>query len=273
MSALRLAWPDPAAWAGVMFGAALWLAALPATAGSLQVKSSTLDAVLDRGVLRVCSSGDYRPFTYSASGAVYEGADIEMAESLGTSLNVRVEFMQTAWKDLVASVKAGRCDIGMGGISVSLERAREATYSQPYLPDGKTAIARCDTASRYTDLAAIDQSGVRVIVNPGGTNQRFVAAHIQDASVATFSDNATIFDEIVANRADVMITDASEVRQQVKRHPGVLCPVAASEPFLFGEKAYLLPRADPVWLEYVNQWLHLQLENGSFAAISKHWLD
>jgi cyclohexadienyl dehydratase len=245
----------------------------PAAAAPQEVPGSALDAVLDRGVLRVCSSGDYRPFTYSATGATYEGADIEMAASLGQSLNVRVAFVQTAWKDLVANVKAGKCDIGMGGISVSLERARETAYSLPYLKDGKTAIARCESASGYTDLAAIDQAGVRVIVNPGGTNQRFVAAHIKHASVTTFPDNAAIFDEIAANRADVMITDASEVRQQVKRHPGVLCPVAASTPFLFGEKAYLLPRGDPVWLEYVNQWLHLQLENGNFDVVAKRWLD
>jgi hypothetical protein len=141
----------------------------PAAAAPQEVPGSALDAVLDRGVLRVCSSGDYRPFTYSASGATYEGADIEMAASLGQSLNVRVAFVQTAWKDLVANVKAGKCDIGMGGISVSLERARETAYSLPYLKDGKTAIARCESASGYTDLAAIDQAGVRVIVNPGGT--------------------------------------------------------------------------------------------------------
>jgi cyclohexadienyl dehydratase len=266
--ARRRAWHD-----GYLALVAALLALGPAMSASAAPSRSALDEVLDRGVLRVCTSGDYRPFSYTGGDRLYEGADIEMAQSLGQSLNVRVEFFQTPWKDLVASIKGGQCDIAMGGISVSLERARDATYSLVYLKDGKTAIARCDSASQYVDLASIDRSGVRVIVNPGGTNQRFVTSHIKNASVTTFPDNAVIFDEIAARRADIMITDASEVRQQVKRHPGVLCPVAAKEPFLYGEKAYLLPRGDQVWLEYVNQWLHLQLENGNFAAIAKRWLD
>lgn len=235
--------------------------------------ASVLDAVLARGVLRVCTSGDYRPFSFSTDGRHYEGADIDMATGLAASLGVQVEFEKTAWRELVSAMQSSRCDIAMGGISVSLERMRGASYSDPYLTDGKTAIASCAMAARLTDLEAIDQPGVRVIANLGGTNQRFVESHIKRASITIFADNATVFDEIVAGRADVMITDASEVRLQVKRHPAVLCPVAAKELFMFGEKAYLLPRGDEVWREYVNQWLRIVQRDGSAALIAKHWLD
>jgi cyclohexadienyl dehydratase len=235
--------------------------------------ASTLEHVLSNGVLKVCTSGDYRPFSYTADGARFEGADIEMAQSLADSLNARVEFVRTAWADLAMSMKTERCDIAMGGISISLERMRQASYSEPYLRDGKFAITQCALASRFVDLEAIDQPDVRVLVNPGGTNQVFDRVHLHRASVTVFPDNATIFDEIAAGRGDVMITDQSEVKLQVKRHPGVLCPISAKAAFSFGEKAYLLPQDDPTWQGYVNQWLHIQLENGNFAAVSKRWLD
>ncbi len=244
-----------------------------ATLQSTPPPGSALDAVLARGVLRVCTSGDYRPFTFSSDGQNYEGADIEMAALLAASLGVRVEFEKTAWRDLVASMQTAHCDIAMGGISVSLERMRGASYSDPYLTDGKTAITACAMAARFTDLNAIDQPGVRVIANLGGTNQRFVEGHIKHASITIFPDNATVFEEIVAGRADVMITDGSEVRLQVKRHPGILCPVAAEQSFSFGEKAYLLPRADTVWRDYVNQWLHIVEHDGRAAAIERRWLE
>jgi cyclohexadienyl dehydratase len=232
---------------------------------------SILDAVVEQGVLRVCTSGDYRPFTYSADGVTFEGSDIEMAQSLAQSLGAKIQWVQTPWKSLTDNVAQRRCDIAMGGISLTLERQRFASFSQPYLLDGKTAITRCELAARFDSLDAIDQAGVRAIVNPGGTNQKFAQTHLNKATVATFPDNATIFDEIAAGRADVMITDASEVRQQVKRHAG-LCQVSAKEPFLFGEKAYLLPRDDGVWLEYVNQWLRIQDANGFLNQTLKHWV-
>lgn len=58
-----------------------------------------------------------------------------------------------------------------------------------------------------------------MIVNPGGTNEAFAKANIHQATVITHSDNTTIFDKIVAGRADVMITDGSETEYQAKLHP------------------------------------------------------
>jgi hypothetical protein len=51
---------------------------------------------------------------------------------------------------------------------------------------------------------------VHVLVNPGGTNERFDRAHLQKATMIQWSDNATIFDALVEGKADLMITDAVE---------------------------------------------------------------
>jgi cyclohexadienyl dehydratase len=257
-----------------LVSSAAWLLGVAAVVfcqGALAAPS-ILDAVLEHGVLKVCTSGDYRPFSYSADGVSFEGNDIDMAGSLAQSLGAKIEWVQTPWKVLTDNVAQRRCDIAMGGISLTLERQRFAAFTQPYLADGKTAITRCELAARFDSFEAIDQPGVRAVVNPGGTNQKFAQSHLKNATLATFPDNATIFDEIAANRADVMITDASEVRQQVKRHAGVLCQVSAKEPFLFGEKAYLVPRDDAVWLDYVNQWLRIQSANGVLTSTLKHWV-
>ena len=57
----------------------------------------------------------------------------------------------------------------MGGVSVTLERAKKGFFSAPYLREGKTPIARCADKDKYQTLAEIDRPGVRVIANPGGT--------------------------------------------------------------------------------------------------------
>jgi cyclohexadienyl dehydratase len=82
---------------------------------------------------------------------------------------------------------------------------------------GKTPIARCGDIGKYQTLADIDKKGTRVIVNPGGTNERFARAHIQDADITLFSDNTAIFGQIAKGQADLMITDASETRFQQKQ--------------------------------------------------------
>ena len=50
------------------------------------------------------------------------------------------------------------------------------------------------------------------------TNERFVREHIRHARILVHADNRTVFDEIVAGHADVMITDDVEADLQALRH-------------------------------------------------------
>jgi hypothetical protein len=60
-----------------------------------------------------------------------------------------------------------------GGISITLDRQKKGLFSTPIMREGKTPIARCADAGKYESIADIDKAGTRVIVNPGGTNERF----------------------------------------------------------------------------------------------------
>jgi cyclohexadienyl dehydratase len=236
-------------------------------------QASQLDDIIARGVLRVGTTGDYRPFTLrdKANGA-YSGFDIDLALSLGAALGVKVEFSPTSWPDLGKDFQAGAFDIAMGGVSVTLDRAKKGFFSIPYMREGKTPIARCVDAEKYQTLAEIDRSDVKVIVNPGGGNERFDRANLHAAKIVVYDDNLTIFDAIARGDADLMITDASETRFQQKLHPGALCAVHPDRPFDFAEKAYWMA-PDPALKAFVDQWLHLAMENGAFGALYAKWFE
>ena len=233
--------------------------------------ASKLDEIIARGTLRVGLTGDYRPFSLLDKGnGQYSGIDVDMANALATALGVKLEIVPTIWRELVADVSGGKFDVGMGGISVNLDRQRLAFFSIPVMRAGKAAIARCSAKSRFPNLAAIDRAGVRVIVNPGGTNEKFDRANLKNAQIIVFPDNTRIFDEVIAGRADVMITDVVETRLQQKLHPE-LCAINPEQPIDFGELAYLLPR-DVAWQQYVNQFLRISNESGAYRKIVDSYL-
>ena len=232
--------------------------------------ASRLDDILARGVLRVGTTGDYKPFSYRVGNGEFIGLDIALAADLAKSLGVTLQLVPTTWGALMSDLGDDRFDLAMGGVSVSLERQKKAWFSLPYLRDGKTPIARCEDARKYQTLADIDRPDVRLIVNPGGTNERFARAQAPHATLTVFPDNVAIFDRIAAGEADVMITDAVEARLQQRLHPK-LCAIHPEAPFDFSEKAVLLPR-DPALKAYVDQWLHQALESGSFARANEQWL-
>jgi cyclohexadienyl dehydratase len=237
------------------------------------LQNSLLETIVARGALRVGTTGDYRPFTaLDKSSGAYSGLDIDLAQSLGVALGVKVEFVATSWPALAKDFDAGAFDIAMGGVSITLERAKRGFFSIPYLREGKTPIARCADRDKYQTLADIDRPDVTIIANPGGTNEKFDRAHFHVAQITIYPDNATIFDQLAAGKADVMITDSSETRYQQKLHPGALCAIHPDKPFDFVEKAYWM-QADGALKAFVDQWLHMNLENGAFDAEMAKWLE
>lgn len=172
---------------------------------------AALSQILHAGTVRVCTTGDYRPFTYRDGQGNWSGLDIELAGDMARHLGVSLEFVPTTWKTLMTDV-GNVCDMAMGGISINPDRAKRALFSEPYLHDGKAGIARCSDSGRFHGLDDIDQPRVRVIVNPGGGNAEFDRTHLRKATVVSWPDNNTIFGQLETGSADVMITDTSEIR-------------------------------------------------------------
>jgi len=235
--------------------------------------SSQLDAIIKHGVLRVGTTGDYKPFTFFNSKTnSYEGIDIAMANDLANALGITVEFIKTTWPTLMNDFLSNKFDIAMGGISIDLKRQTTAFFSIPYYHGGKSAIALCSNQSHFLTLSMIDQPNIRIIVNPGGTNEKFVRENIKQAQIIVYPDNVTIFNQLISGAADVMITDSIETLLQQKQLPA-LCAIHPDHPFNFSEKAYLLPRGDAVFKEWIDQWLHDRIESGRFEKIYNQFLN
>ena len=236
---------------------------------ALQYYPDRLTQVLDSGILRVGSTGDYAPFSESRLPGQYNGIDIDLAENLAESLGVKVKLVTTSWPSLITDLSSNQFDIAMSGISRTLQRQQHGFFSKAYHIGGKTPIIRCTDRRRLQSLHDIDQAGNRVIVNPGGTNELYLDANIKQAEKILFADNRVIFNEIINGRADVMITDAIEVTLQSNKHP-TLCPAMPGETLTYQEKAVLMQQ-DLFLLNYINLWLDLRRADGTMQGIfDKH---
>ena len=237
---------------------------------SAVAQESRLDAVQKTGTLRVCTPGDYRPFSLAKAEGGYEGMDVDLVQAMAKSFGVKVEFVKSPWPQLMQTF-IDKCDIGVGGISVTLDRQKQAFFSEPYMVNGKAPITKCENVQKFQTVADIDRAGVTVIENPGGSNERFARANFKQAKIVIFDDNTKIFDEILKGNADVMISESVETIVQQKLHPG-LCAVNPNKPLQYGEMGYLLPRGDIIFKSWVDQWLHLMKATGEYDRTVNAWL-
>lgn len=213
------------------------------------------------GVLRIGLPGDYAPFARAAEGGVV-GADVTLTDQLANRLGVTAVYVRSRWDTLLEDLAEDRFDLAAGGISITPARQAVAGFSAPLIRGGKTAVGRCADRDRYASAEAIDSPGVRVIENPGGTNESYARRHVTHATLIVHTDNLSVFAEISAGRADVMYTDDIEIAGLTRRDPS-LCRLLATvdEPT---DKALLLP-PDPAWKRLVDTALASLLEDEPYA--------
>ena len=170
--------------------------------------------------------GDYEPMAYHAACfGSYRGFDIELAWHIASALGCKLEVVDTTWNTLVQDAKANAFDMAIGGISRTPQREAELTLSDDYLETGKTILCRKADAARFTSLADIDEPDVRVMYNPGGTNEAFAKANLRHADCRIFAKNVDIPQQIALGRADVMITETVEAAFYIRRFPELAAPL------------------------------------------------
>lgn len=252
----------------------IWLVILcVALAGvALAADQSRLDVILERGYILVGTTGDYKPFSYlNPATGNFEGHDIDAAKKLGEALGGQVLFVKTTWKTLVEGILKGRYDIAMCGITRTLSRQKQVTLTDPYIKVGKSPLIRAADKERFKTLADIDQSGVKIGVNPGGTNERFVQANIKQAQIVVIPKNLEIPDKLAAGEVDVMITDNVEAMLVAEKR-SELYAVSPENTFTKDDFGYMLPRGSQALLNWLNLWVHQMKEKGEFQRLKEKWI-
>jgi cyclohexadienyl dehydratase len=189
-------------------GLCLFLLGLTLTATAQA--GTRLDQIMERQTLRVGTPGDYRPFAMRNDAGGYEGHDIEVIEKMAADLGLRIEYVATSWSRLMADLHENKFDLAVGGITRNLTRMRQAAMLPGYAPFGKVALVRRAEQDKYQSLVDLNRPEVRVIKNPGGTNEAFVLAQLPQARISTHERNAEIPGLIASGQGDVMITETYE---------------------------------------------------------------
>lgn len=257
---------------GAAAAAAFALAAFAATSPALSQTKSHLARILESGKLRVGTTGDFPPLTARDPATQgYVGHDIDAANELARDLGVKVEFVTADWKTLINGVVADRYDIVMSGVSMSLDRAKVAGFTLPYMEFGTVPVARKKDAEKFKGWADIDKPGVTVATTLGTVFDGQAREYFKSAVLKRVEAPASGYQEVLAGRADVTITSNVDAAGLTQRYPElVIVPVDAARSRR--PASFLVPQDDQVWINYLNTWITVKKMQGFFDALDAKWL-
>ncbi|GHF45265.1 transporter substrate-binding domain-containing protein [Seohaeicola zhoushanensis] len=231
---------------------------------------SALNDILNSGVLKVGTTGDWNPMTMKdVATNSYTGYDIDVMTALATDLGVKVEFVPTDWKTLVNGVTAGTYHI-TGSASISASRAKAAGYSQSYFSLATVPLINKKDADKFKDWDDLNKADVSVAATLGTTQETQVKAFFPNAKHVIVEAPARDFQEVLAGRAQAHITSNVEANKLVAQYPDLMI-VPVKAPRARTPVAMLMPQTDQVWINYVNTWITLKKEAGLFDELAAKW--
>lgn len=218
--------------------------------------------------LRVGVPADYRPFAYRSSAGALVGLDVELVEALCRRSGLTPEWRIVPWERLEAAIEDDEIDLAAGGVTISPERRARCSFLPPYLSFWKTGLVRRRDLARFRTTTDLNASGVRVLKNPGGTNERWVDAHLDRASVSLWNENEEIPGRVAAGFADLMVTDVIEAHWYADRNPALaVLPLRLTE---LQQKALMLARGSRFAGALQEAFEHVHA-SGELSHLLAHW--
>ncbi|MGR5079216.1 transporter substrate-binding domain-containing protein [Photobacterium swingsii] len=231
---------------------------------------SRLQEIIDRGVLRVGTTGDWHPMTMRDPATnFYKGFDIDITTELAKDLGVTVEYVPADWRTLVSGVVTDKYDI-TGSASLNMQRAKVAGYSKPYFYLAFVPVVHSNNLNQFRRWQDFNSSYVKVAATAGTVQAMIMKELFPDAQHQTVAAGSTPYNELLSKRATMTLTSNIEAASLASRYPKLkVAKVAGMQrptPI-----AMLIPNDEQVWINYVNHWITLKQTQGFFDRIAKKW--
>ena len=230
-----------------------------------------LDKIMESKVIRVGTTGDYRPFAIK-SDTGYAGHDIDVIETMAKEMGVKVEYVPTTWPNLMKDMQADKFDVAVGGITRNVARMRLVNMLPGYAPFGKVALVRSADKAKFAAPDDLNKSTVRVIKNPGGTNEAYVLENLKNAQVMTHDKNAEIPALIAEGKGDVMITETYEALHYSKADPRLYAAFVDAPLTPTNYLGFMIPTDDADYTRVMGFVWGLEESRGVLQQASDKWL-
>ncbi|SDR31030.1 amino acid ABC transporter substrate-binding protein [Pseudovibrio sp. Tun.PSC04-5.I4] len=165
--------------------------------------------------IRVGMSGGYFPFTFVKQD-VLQGFEVDFARALVAETGDDVEFVTMSFSGLVGALEAGRIDTISNQITITPEREKAFTFSQPYVYDGAQVVVKTGNS----EISGVeDLKGKSVAVNLGSNFEQLLRdlPYADEITIKTYDSN--IEQETALGRVDAFVMDRVSASQVIKATP------------------------------------------------------
>lgn len=261
--------------ARVIIVLALALAVLAACAQSSGVRvmsspSPVLDRIQQRDELVVGTVGGMPPFNMTAEDGKIIGFEADLARYLADSLGVKLTFKTMAFSELLPALEAGKVDMVLSSVTMTVKRNAKYAFVGPYYISGKGILTNLANLANIESPGEIDKSDFKVVALEGSTSQEFVEKVLSKVTLVKAKSYDEAVDMVLKGEVTAMLADHPICVVSVLRYPDSELFTIVS-PFTFEPIGAVLPAIDPLFINLFENYLNTLEGAGALDSLQDYW--
>jgi len=246
------------------------LLALTIALPGFAVADETLDAIQDRGVLRVGMEPGYMPFEMTNQKGEIIGFDVDMAKRIAKGMGVKLELVSTAWDGIIPGLITKKYDIIMSGMTLTQERNMKVSFATPYIVVGQSILVKKEHAGAVKSYKDLNDKKYKVASKLGTTGEQATKRMIPNATYISFETEQEGVMDLINGKVDAFVYDLPFMAiANAQKNNGKL--IFLDEPFTYEPLAWAVRQGNPDLINWLNNFMNQVKSDGTYDKIYSKW--
>lgn len=246
---------------------------LPEKLDDSQLSRPRLAVIDERGTLRVGYPSEALPFVFRNEQGKAVGFDIDLMRVLARNLGVDLELVNVEKERAGPALDEGRIDVYTGALIITTKRAREWTFSDPYLYEHIGFIVPDYRRTEFTTLDGIRAKehlriGVLGVLNESLYGP-FIKEYLGDVEVVPLHSPRDFLTGKVDIDAMLYSAESGSAWTLIYPDYSVVVPQSMTARMAVG---LVLPNQKTDFERYINLWLEVEKTRGKLDKLENYWV-
>lgn len=206
------------------------------------------------------------PFEFKNADGMFQGFEVDIVNEAAKRAGMTTDIADYGFQALFSGIASKRIDVAISSITITPERLKTVSFSQPYYDADMGIAAQKDGAVK----SEADLKGKTVGVLSGSTGDTWTKAHRDADGIADIKGYNTQQDMLLDlnnGRVDAAVSDIPGLEYAFTKMKGL----AIEARIKTGEQYGLMMAKDSPLLGKLNDALTAMKTDGTLAAIHKRW--
>jgi polar amino acid transport system substrate-binding protein len=191
----------------------------------LSVQADTMSDVKKRAALMIGCEAAYVPYESFKDGKIV-GYDPDILDVIASRLDVKPNFIDTAWAGIIPALYAGKFDVIVSAMTITKERAEKVLFSMPYADASNVILLRAgETKIKSADDLSGKIIGVQLGSAAAGIIKTFEAklkakGQAGYAGVKQYDHYPEAYQDLLNERVDAVVNSKSTLLVVMRDAPG-----------------------------------------------------